>query len=107
MRLQEKFKAGLLCRASFLARDAVSKKLCKQFSRRHKMNNLRHFCAGLILTLALTVPTFAGNIECGGVVSEPPPPTESVTGDMPNGVESTDTVTGLVISIFLDILPFV
>lgn len=73
------------------------------------MNNLRKFCAGLILTLALTVPTFAGQIECGGVVGQPPPPTteETVTGEIPNGIESTDTVTGLVISILLDILPFV
>jgi heme/copper-type cytochrome/quinol oxidase subunit 4 len=85
----------------------VSKKFCKQFSRRHNMNNLRKFCAGLILIIALTVPAFAGHIECPGVVEPPPPETESVMGEMPNGIESTDTVTGIVISIFLDILPFV
>jgi cyclic lactone autoinducer peptide len=59
------------------------------------MKNLRKFCAGLILTLALSVATFAGHIECGGVVDQPPPPAEaSIAGDMQNGVESTDTVTG-------------
>jgi hypothetical protein len=107
MRLQEKFKAGLLCRARVFARGTVSKKLCKQFSRRHKMNKLRNFCAGLILTLALTVPTFAGNIECPGVVDPPPPPAESVTGEIPNGVESTDPVTEFLLSVLGSILPLI
>lgn len=68
------------------------------------MNNLRRFCAGLILMIALTVPTFAGNIECPGVVESPPPAT-AAAGDMPNGVESTDTLTELVISLLTTILP--
>ena len=68
------------------------------------MNNLRQFCAGLILMLALTVPTFAGQIECGGVVEQPPPTEETVTGDMPNGIESTDTVTEAVLSVIVTVL---
>jgi hypothetical protein len=73
------------------------------------MNNLRQFCAGLILTLALTVSTFAGNIECGGVVGAPPPPTQetAVAGEMPNGVESTDTVTELLLSFLTTVLPLI
>jgi hypothetical protein len=70
------------------------------------MNNLRKFCAGLILTLALTVPTFAGHIECGGVVDQPPPE-ETATGEIPNGVEPTDPVTELVVSLLTTILPFI
>jgi hypothetical protein len=73
------------------------------------MNNLRKFCAGLILTLALTVSAFAGHIECPGVV-EPPQATateETVTGEMPNGIESTDTVTELVVSLLTTILPLI
>jgi hypothetical protein len=62
------------------------------------MNKLRKFCAALILTLALTASTFAGNIECGGIVSTPPS-TEAVAGDMQNGVESTDAVTEVLLFI--------
>lgn len=54
------------------------------------MNKLRLFCAGLILTLALTASTFAGQIECPGVVEPPPTTEETLTGEMPNG----DTATG-------------
>lgn len=70
------------------------------------MNKLRLFCAGLILTLALIVPTFAGQIECPGVV-EPPPQTTventtstdvTETGDIQNGV--TDTLIWLILSLF-------
>ena len=68
------------------------------------MNNLRRFCAGLILMIALTVPTFAGNIECPGFV-EPPAAETTVAGERPNGIESTDTVTELVISLLTTILP--
>ncbi len=70
------------------------------------MNKLRLFCAGLLLTLALTASTFAGQIECPGVV-EPPPQTtvENTTptdvtemGEMQNGV--TDSLIWLILSLF-------
>ena len=73
------------------------------------MNNLRQFCAGLILMIALTVPTFAGNIECPGFV-EPPQATateETVTGDIQNGVTSTDPVTELVVSLLTNLLTII
>jgi hypothetical protein len=73
------------------------------------MNNLRQFCAGLILMIALTVPTFAGHIECPGVV-EPPQATateETAAGERQNGVEYTDPVTELAISLLTTILPLI
>ena len=63
------------------------------------MNNLRQFCAALILTLALTASTFAGNIECPGIVGSSSPSAEAVAGDMPNGIESTDAVTEVLLFI--------
>jgi hypothetical protein len=104
--LQEKFKAGLLCCAKFFAQHIVCKKLCEQFSRRHSMNNLRQFCAGLILTLALTTAAFAGQIECPGVVQ--PPPQATVEGEIPNGATvafSPPTVTDLLLSLIVSVLP--
>jgi hypothetical protein len=93
---------------------SVRKILCKRFSKgENPMKSLGRFFAGIILALSLTLSTYAGHISCPGVTDEPPPQEtatateETVTGDIPNGIESTDTVTGLVISIFLDILPFV
>lgn len=39
------------------------------------MNNLRLFCATVTLICALAFSAYAGEIECGGVVNPPPPPT--------------------------------
>lgn len=39
------------------------------------MNNLRLFCATITLICALAFSVYAGEIECGGVVNPPPPPT--------------------------------
>jgi hypothetical protein len=68
------------------------------------MNNLRQICAGFILTLALTVSAFAGQIECG-VVNDPPLQETAAAGEMQNGIQSTDTVTELVISLLTNLLP--
>jgi hypothetical protein len=106
MRLQEKFKAGLLCPARFFTNNTVSKKFCEQFLRRHSMNNLRQFCAAFILTLAVAASTFAGQIECPGVAGSPSASEATVAGDIPNGVESTDAGTELVTSL-LNLLSFV
>jgi hypothetical protein len=61
------------------------------------MKCLRHLCFASVLTFALALSTFAGDIHTG-VVSPPPPPpqTTSVMGEMATGVttineESTDT----------------
>jgi hypothetical protein len=93
---------------------SVSKNLCNDFLKERKpMKYLGRLCAGVILALSLALSTYAGHIPCPGITGEPPPTTQeiateqTVTGDMQNGVESTDTVTGLVISLLLDILPLV
>lgn len=70
------------------------------------MNNLRQFCAGLILTLALTTTAFAGQIECPGVVQ--PPPQATVEGEIPNGVTVIalqPTVADVLISLIVSFLP--
>jgi hypothetical protein len=38
------------------------------------MRYMRLFCAAVTLVLALAFSTYAGNIECGGVINPPPPP---------------------------------
>ena len=63
------------------------------------MNNLRQFCAALILTLALAVSTFAGQIECPGVTGSPSASEATVAGDIPNNVESADVVTDFLLYI--------
>ena len=49
------------------------------------MKSLRKFCAALVLTLAIAVPTFSGDISCPGQSTPPPPPPDSqgcVAGDI-------------------------
>ncbi|HEV7377625.1 MAG TPA: hypothetical protein VGN95_23115 [Pyrinomonadaceae bacterium] len=71
------------------------------------MKYLSRLCALVILTLSLTLSAYAGHIPCG-VTDDPPPPTqEAVTGEMQNGVESTDPVTEIVILLLGDILPII
>jgi hypothetical protein len=45
------------------------------------MNNLRRFCAGAILTLALAVSALAGQVSCPANV-DPPPPGVTATGQV-------------------------
>ena len=46
------------------------------------MKNLRQLCGVVVLTLALTVSAFAGQIDCPGVVDPPPPPDATATGQV-------------------------
>lgn len=77
------------------------------------MKSLGRLCAGVILALSLTLSTYAGHISCPGITDEPPTTTEAttteetITGEMQNGVESTDTLTELAISLLTTILPFI
>jgi hypothetical protein len=59
------------------------------------MKNLRQLCAGLILTLALTVPAVAGQMDCPGVTT--PAPEATVAGEMPCGI--TETVLLLIVAL--------
>lgn len=51
------------------------------------MRNLKKLCVACVLTLALALSAFAGNIEAG-VTAPPPPPQETIQGNM------STTVTG-------------
>jgi hypothetical protein len=46
------------------------------------MKNLRQLCGVVVLTLALTVSAFAGQIDCPGVVDPPPDTTPTATGQV-------------------------
>ena len=41
------------------------------------MKRFRQTCAITVLTVLLSAPVFAGQIDCPGVVAPPPPPTET------------------------------
>lgn len=77
------------------------------------MKRLQHLCLTSILFITLTIPTFAGDINCG-IVSSSPPQT-SVTGEMANGATAMDEtadaetllidpVTGLALDILQSLL---
>ncbi len=63
------------------------------------MKNFQRLCASVVLTLALSLPAFAGDMDCG--VAPPPPPApasastqggiETPRGDMDGGSGSTAT----------------
>lgn len=81
------------------------------------MKKLQHFCATVILTLALALSAFAGDMGLPGGTNPPPPPQQSsvtgdisfpcasATGDMPApGVAALDPVTEAVLSLLQSIL---
>lgn len=41
------------------------------------MNQLKQFCMAVVFTLVLTITTFAGEIQTGGIAQPPPPPTST------------------------------
>ena len=53
------------------------------------MKHLRRFCAATVLTFALALATFAGDMQCG-VVSPPPPPPASMMSETVPTVTATD-----------------
>ena len=53
------------------------------------MKSLRRTCAVAVLTVLLSVPMFAGQINCPGVVDPPPPP--------PTETTATSSITTIVI----------
>ena len=56
------------------------------------MKNLQRFCAAVVLTLALTISNFAGEMSAPGVTNPPPPQQSSATGDisMPGATSTGD-----------------
>lgn len=89
------------------------------------MRYFRQFCASILLVCALAVSGSAGDMSCGithsagdiscGLTHEQSAESQEVAGhipcgvagDMPNGVESTDTLTGFLLSLLGDILPLI
>lgn len=57
------------------------------------MKSFRQICAVLVLTLALTVSAFAGNMTT--MITDPPPPPSSATleGQMTTGVTDNTTAS--------------
>ncbi len=63
------------------------------------MRYLRLFCATATLVVAFAFSAHAGNIECGGVVDPPPPPTATTGNIECDGF--TDAAVSLIQSILL------
>ena len=77
------------------------------------MNTRKLFCASAILSLALSIPTLAGDVQTP-TYAPPPPPTNSATGGESisgNEISSTDAyqepteeTSGLLVDLLLDML---
>jgi uncharacterized protein involved in exopolysaccharide biosynthesis len=76
------------------------------------MRHFKQFCAACVLTLALTLSAFAGDMGAG--ITAPPPPTSQatitgeistgVTGDMSTGVTAIDPVTETALNLLQSLL---
>ena len=74
------------------------------------MKAFKAICSATVLALALSVPTYAGDILTPGVISPPPPPpsctsavTEPALGEISTHVESTSVLMDLlwaIVSVF-------
>jgi type IV secretory pathway VirB2 component (pilin) len=79
--------------------------------KEYTMKTLRRLCAALVLTLALALSAFGGEIATG-VTAPPPPPqatatgeiSTTVTGDIATGVTVTDPVTETLLSLLQSLL---
>lgn len=58
------------------------------------MKSLRRTYAVAVLTVLLSVPVFAGQINCPGAVPPPPPPTETTATSITTSVILV--ITGLI-----------
>lgn len=75
------------------------------------MNHLRQLCAAVVLTFALVLPAFAGDIQIGK--DAPPPPSTTTQGHISIplteghieiGVASTDPATEVTLSLLQSLL---
>jgi hypothetical protein len=64
------------------------------------MKHLYRICAGVVLTLAFTLSTFAGQIPCGGI-ADPPPQTTAATTEVCG--EMTTWIAESAISVLLSV----
>jgi hypothetical protein len=77
------------------------------------MKSLQRLCAAFVLTLALTLSAFAGDMTTG-IIDTPPPPGQQLattgdmqaglTGDMSTGITATDPVTTVALSLLQSLL---
>jgi hypothetical protein len=65
------------------------------------MRHLKRVCVGLVLLLALSVSTFAGQTPCGGI-TEPPPETAEATTEADGQIEIgfSEAVMAFLLSVF-------
>lgn len=76
------------------------------------MKTLRRLCAAFVLTLALTLSAFGGQIETGVTTAPPPPPDTAatgqietgITGEISSGVTATDPVTEIALNLLQSLL---
>jgi hypothetical protein len=78
------------------------------------MRPLRRLCAAFVLTLALALSAFAGDISTGITNAPPPPPAEQATtagdisttvaGDISTGVTAIDPATEVMLSLLQSLL---
>jgi hypothetical protein len=59
------------------------------------MRNLKRICAGMVLTLAFGLTTFAGQIPCDGKAEPPPPPPTAAAATEPSGEMDAGIVEAL------------
>jgi hypothetical protein len=83
----------------------------KKNLKENKMRTLRRLCAVLVLTLALALSAFAGDMTTGVTSSSPPSQANAtgdistgITGDMTTGVTATDPVTEIVLNLLQSLL---
>jgi hypothetical protein len=62
------------------------------------MRHLKRISAGMVLMLALSLPTFAGQMPCGDADPPPPPTAAATTEDMSAGV--VDAAVSFLLSMF-------
>lgn len=76
------------------------------------MRLFKQFCAACVLTLALTLSAFAGEMSAG-ITAPPPPPQQAVaqgdmgagvTGEMPSGLTAIDPVTEIALNLLQSLL---
>jgi hypothetical protein len=63
------------------------------------MKILRQSCSVAVLTVLLSASTFAGQVNCPGVVDPPPPPTSETTATATTTDSLTTSVILLIVSL--------
>jgi hypothetical protein len=65
------------------------------------MRHLYRICAGVVLTLAFTLSTFAGQIPCEGI-ADPPPQTTAATTEISSEMTTwiAESAMSLLLSVF-------